>query len=241
MDWIAIILLALGLPLIGCITGTMMMVRKYVLMKNNPGEYGIEGEKEVRRNFGVLIIFQSLFNTGPIYGLLIVIIFSISIMEFEIPEGQLSKFGVAIAMAVGVPGLFANISRGLILKGGIESVVRDRINLGKTIVQAVIVETPMIYGLLIAILLLNFSGILSGEFLFSQYQIDEIFNAVIIFSCLSIGVLLSGVLLSRMEDPFSSSNFAKGIQKNVIGTFLPIVGLMYVIMKFSEIGIFTTA
>ncbi|UCG68674.1 MAG: hypothetical protein JSV09_12840 [Thermoplasmata archaeon] len=63
--------------------------------------------------------------------------------------------------------------------------------------------------------------------------------AVIVFSALSAGILLSGLLINRIEDPFSPLNFAKGIQMNFVGALPPIIGLAYVIIKFNEIGLFT--
>jgi F0F1-type ATP synthase membrane subunit c/vacuolar-type H+-ATPase subunit K len=239
MDWITIIFLAIGLPLIGSLIGAYMVGKKYTYMKENPFEFGLDEKEFRRRNFGKYIIIPSLFQTGPTYGLMVVVIFYLHLADLNVADETLSKFGMAMALAVGAPGLFSNISRGFISREGIESIAEDPKTLGKAIVNAVIVETPMIYGLLIAVLLMGLSGLFLGKFEFNDHQVDVILNSVIVFACLSLGVLLSGILFIRVEEPFSLKKFAKGIQVNVIGTIPSIIGLIYVFIRFNEIGIFT--
>ncbi len=239
MNWAAIIVLALGFPLVGSAIGASMVGKKYLSMKENPHEFGLEEKDFRRRNFGKYVVIQSLFQTGPIYGLLIVVILYLHALGLNISDEILSKFSVTIALAIGAPALFSNISRGFISKEGIESIAQDPKTFGKAIFHAVVVETPMIFGLLIAVLSLNFSGLFQGEFWLTIHQIDEMLNSIIIFSCFCFGILFSGILLKKIEGPFSIANFSKGAIVNVLGTLPPVIGLMYVIVKFMEIGIFT--
>ena len=239
MDWVTIIIFALGLPLVGSLIGAYMVGKKYSYMKENPHEFGMDESEFRRKNFGKYIVIQSLFQTGPIYGMMVVVIFYLHVVDLNVPDNALSKFGVVIALAIGAPALFSNMTRGFISREGIESIARDPRTLGKAVVHAAIPETPMIYGLLIAILSLSFSELFLGEFVLTSNQIDEMLNSVIVFACLSSGVLLSGILFVRVEEPFSLKKFAKGIQVNIMGTIPSIIGLAYVLIKFNEIGLFT--
>lgn len=238
MDWAIIIGFGLGLPLVGSAIGAIMVGRKYNNIKKNPMEFGLDGEEAIRKNFGRYMTIQNLFATGPVYGLLVISLFWTLIGGLDTPDETLTLFGVATALAIGVPAFFCNISRGLISKEGVESVVREPRTFGRAIVHATIVETPMIYGLLIAILAFSASGLFYGEqFSLTDYQLDEMFSSILIFSCLSSGILLSGILLNKVEEPFSMPNFPKGIQVNALGTIPPIIGLMYVIIRFMDIGV----
>ncbi|UCG68673.1 MAG: hypothetical protein JSV09_12835 [Thermoplasmata archaeon] len=135
MDWIIIIIFALGLPVIGGLIGVYLVSSKYYYIKSNPQDFGLEEEQEFRKNFGKYVVFQQMFVTAPIYGLLILILFWSFSRDLDTASSNLSKLGVVSAMAIGVPGLFCNISRGLIMREGFVSVVRDPKNFGRAIVQ----------------------------------------------------------------------------------------------------------
>ncbi len=237
MDWPVIIGLALGLPMMGFLIGTLMVWRRYQEIKESPWEFGLKDEEQPRKSFGKFIILLCLFQTGVIYGLLIVTLFWLSLSEMEIQNGTLSGFGIAIALAIGMPVLFSNISRGLVLRDGIVSIVKDPRSYGKTLVLGVMNDPPMIYGLLIAILMLNLSGILEYEFELTCHQVNGLFGAIVLFSCLSSGILLSGILFQKVENPFSTENFSKGVTACLPGHFPPIIGLSYVMYKLVELGI----
>lgn len=237
MDWIMIILLGVGVPAMGSLIGISMVIRKYARMKEDPTEFGLSKE-EFRRNFGKLVVLLNMHTTGIVYGMMVIILFWISIPDLDAPDDQLSAMGIALAMAVGFPAFFGNISRGMIMRNGFESMVREPGNFGRVIVHGVVSEVPMMFGLLFAILSLAFSGLLQGDYLMTRNQIDGLLNAAMIFAILSSGILVSGILLSRMENPFEMRNFARGVLANAAGVIVPIIGLVYYILKFMEIGLF---
>jgi hypothetical protein len=81
------------------------------------------------------------------------------------------------------------------------------------------------------------SGVLGSEFTASLQQSQDILTLSVIFSCASAGILLSIVLFSKVDEPYSASNFMRGILMNSTGNILPMIGLLYAIIRFYEIGI----
>lgn len=233
-----IIFLGVGLPIIGGLIGISMVARKYAQIKENPHEFGLSSEEDMRKNFGKYVVIQNLHVPGIIYGVLVIQLLWNSSRDLNISNGQLSTLGVTLAMAVGFPVFFGNISRGLILRNGFESVVKNPEDFGRVIVHGVIPEVPMIFGLLFAVLSLTFSGLLDMDYWMTQNQIDGLFNAAWVFSILSSGSLISGILLIRIKNPFEMSHFSRGVLVNSIGVLIPIIGLVYYILKFLEIGLF---
>jgi F0F1-type ATP synthase membrane subunit c/vacuolar-type H+-ATPase subunit K len=214
-----------------------MVVRKYTQIKEDPEDFGVSHE-EFRSYFGKLVVLLNMHTTGIVYGMMVIILFWTSIPDLDAPDDQLSTMGMALAMAVGFPALFGNISRGMIMKNGFESMVKDPSNFGRVIVHGVVPEVPMIFGLLFAILSLSFSGLLQMEYWMTQDQIDGLLNAAIIFSIMSSGILVSGILLNRMDNPFEERNFARGVLANAAGVIVPIIGLAYYILRFLDMGLF---
>jgi F0F1-type ATP synthase membrane subunit c/vacuolar-type H+-ATPase subunit K len=238
MDWIAIIILGLGIPIIGGIIGVFMVARKYAQIKENPHEFGLSFDEDISKNLGKYVVLQSLHVPGIIYGVLVIQLFWVSSRDLNVSQDQLSTLGVTLALVVGIPVFFANISRGLILRNGFEALVKDPKDFGRVILHGVVPEVPMIFGLLFAILSLSFSGLLEMEYWMTQDQIDGLFNAALVFSALSSGILISGFLLNRMENPFEMSNFSRSVLANSTGIFIPIIGLIYYILKFLDMGLF---
>jgi F0F1-type ATP synthase membrane subunit c/vacuolar-type H+-ATPase subunit K len=238
MNWLMLIILGIVLPSVGGVIGALMLFTKYSELKEKSHELDMD-ETEFRRNyFGRHMVFQNLFFTGSVYGVLIFIMLWIQTTEVDAPDEALTNIGIACTMVVGVSAFFSNITRGVIARKGFEALTKDPMNLGRAIVHGAIPDVCMIFGLLIAILALTGTGLLGEEFTGSISQSQEILNAAIVFSCASSGILLSAIFLNRVEEPFVMPNFGKGIVMNAMGTTLPIIGLLYVIIKFNEIGVF---
>jgi F0F1-type ATP synthase membrane subunit c/vacuolar-type H+-ATPase subunit K len=238
MNWPLIFIFGLVLPIIGAVIGAYLVHKKYTYLKEHADLLDMDETEFRRKNFGKYMVIQNLFGTGPVYGLLVIMLFWSFTTDMNIPEDMLSKLGLAVALAVGAPGLFSNIARGLISSSAFEAIAKDPKNFGRGIVHITMVETPQIYGLLIAILSMAFSGLFVGEYALSGHQAEDMFYSVVIFAIFSSGIILSGILLNKIKDPFSIKNFSKGVQLSIIGTVPPIIGLIYVIMKFIDIGIF---
>jgi len=70
--------------------------------------------------------------------------------------------GVGAGLAVGIAGL-SGIGQGIAAASGVATVAEDEKMFGRGMVFSVLPETQAIYGLLIAILLMVFSGMLGGD------------------------------------------------------------------------------
>ena len=145
-----------------------MVHKRYTWLKENAHEFDMDEEELRKKNFGKYIVIQNMFATGPIYGFLIVFLLYFNSIDLNAPEDTFSLLGLTVALAIGIPGAFSNISRGMIAKDALEALVRDPQTFGRGIVLAVIAELPQVFGLLIAILSLAFSGLLEGEFWLSH-------------------------------------------------------------------------
>ncbi len=116
--------------------------------------------------FGKGMVFSVLPETQAIYGLLLAIllmVFSGMLGDAVTMEASMGIVGMGAGLAVGIAGL-SGIGQGIAASGGIATVAEDEKMFGKGMVFSVLPETQAIYGLLIAILLLVFSGLLAGDF-----------------------------------------------------------------------------
>ncbi|MFW6141074.1 MAG: V-type ATP synthase subunit K [Candidatus Saliniplasma sp.] len=121
---------------------------------------GCVAEKE--EMFGRAMVFSVLPETQAIYGMLIAILLMVSTPLLGEVSGilfSLGLVGVGAGLAVGIAGL-SGIGQGIAAASGIATVSEDESMFGKGMVFSVLPETQAIYGLLIAILLMVFSGIL---------------------------------------------------------------------------------
>ncbi|NYT05014.1 MAG: V-type ATP synthase subunit K [Methanomicrobiales archaeon] len=117
--------------------------------------------------FGMSLVFQALPQTQGIYGLLIAILLLMSTGVLGgTPEDIPVAVGLAalgVGIAVGFSGLSA-IGQGIAASNGVAVAGRDRSAIGKGLVFSVLPETQAIYGLLVAILLMAFTGMFTGVY-----------------------------------------------------------------------------
>ncbi len=121
---------------------------------------GCVAEKE--EMFGKAMVFSVLPETQAIYGMLIAILLMVSTPLLGEVSGillSLGLVGVGAGLAIGIAGL-SGIGQGIAAASGIATVSEDETMFGKGMVFSVLPETQAIYGLLIAILLMVFSGII---------------------------------------------------------------------------------
>ena len=134
------------------------------------GAIGAYSEKE--DVFGKGIVFSALPETQAIYGLLIAILLMVfggllgdasAAARFVGPDGiRLGLTAIGAGLAVGIAGLSA-IGQGIAAGSGIGTTAEKPDMFGKSIVFSALPETQAIYGLLIAILLMVFSGIIGDK------------------------------------------------------------------------------
>ena len=108
--------------------------------------------------FGKILVMTALPGSQGVYGLLIAVL-AISKAGLFGGEAALSMAaGYKILFAgliMGLSGLFSGWAQGKIVASGISAVARDESISGKVIVLSVIVETYAIFGLLVALLIIN--------------------------------------------------------------------------------------
>lgn len=127
------------------------------------GAAGAGAIAEQPDKFGKSLVFTALPQTQAIYGLLIAILLFLftGIIGGEPVSLSVGLVAVGIGLAVGVAGLSA-IGQGIAAAGGIATYSEKEELFGKGVVFSVLPETQAIYGLLIGILLLLFTGMLGG-------------------------------------------------------------------------------
>ncbi|MHC1630219.1 MAG: V-type ATP synthase subunit K, partial [Methanoculleaceae archaeon] len=115
--------------------------------------------------FGMALVFQALPQTQGIYGLLTAILLLITTgmlggTGVEVPTG-VGLAAVGCGLAVGMSGLSA-IGQGIATGAGISAAETDTSTIGRSLVFSVLPETQAIYGLLVAILIMAFTGMFTG-------------------------------------------------------------------------------
>ncbi len=128
------------------------------------GAAGATVISESPEKFGVTIVFSALPQTQAIYGLLtaILILLGTGLITKAPREGFSALMAMAslgAGIAVGMAGLSA-IGQGIAAASGIGATSENPEVFGKGMVFSVLPETQAIYGLLTAILLLVFAGII---------------------------------------------------------------------------------
>ena len=112
------------------------------------------------------IIFSALPETQAIYGFLIAIL----LLVFSgLLAGDLSKFdinvgivAIGVGAAIGFAGLGSGMGQGMAAASSVGAVVEDNDMFARGIIFSALPETQAIYGFLIAILLMVFSGMLAA-------------------------------------------------------------------------------
>ena len=112
------------------------------------------------------IIFSALPETQAIYGFLIAIL----LLVFSgLLNGDLTKLdinvgiiAIGVGAAIGFAGLGSGMGQGMAAASSVGAVVEDNDMFARGIIFSALPETQAIYGFLIAILLMVFSGMLAG-------------------------------------------------------------------------------
>ena len=112
------------------------------------------------------IIFSALPETQAIYGFLIAIL----LLVFSgLLAGDLSKLdinvgiiAIGVGAAIGFAGLGSGMGQGMAAASSVGAVVEDNDMFARGIIFSALPETQAIYGFLIAILLMVFSGMLAA-------------------------------------------------------------------------------
>lgn len=116
--------------------------------------------------FGKAIVFQAVPQTQGMYGLLVAVLILLSTGVIGGgTEGVPLPLGLAAlgaGLAAGIAGLSA-IGQGIAASAGIAATAERDEAMGKSLIFAVIPETQAIYGLLVAILIMAFTGMITRD------------------------------------------------------------------------------
>ncbi len=201
---------------------------------------GIGSIAEKEEIFGRSMVFSVLPETQAIYGLLIAILLLLisnvigGTASITVPIGLI---GVGAGIAVGIAGL-SGIGQGIAAASGIATIAEDSDMFGRSMVFSVLPETQAIYGLLVSILLMLFSGFLGGEATATFGM-----GIAAVGAGLSIGIAgISGVgqgitsasataAVAKREE-----TFARGMIFSVMSETFAIFGLLIAIMVLMYMG-----
>ncbi len=209
---------------------------------------GVVAEKPEK--FGVAILFQALPQTQAIYGLLIAILILLGTGLLGGGTGfvpvSAGLVAIGCGLAVGIAGLSA-IGQGIAAAAGVGAASEKPEVFGKGIVFSVLPETQAIYGLLVAILLMNFSGLIGGN-------MGSLINApgggipigmvsvacglaigIAGLSAIGQGIASAGGMGATAEKP---EMFGKGILFSVLPETQAIYGLLVAILLMAFSGMF---
>lgn len=116
--------------------------------------------------FGQALVFQAVPQTQGMYGLLVAVLILLSTGVIGgVGDPVSTPMGLAAlgaGLAVGLAGLSA-IGQGIAASAGIATTSEREEMFGKGLVFSVIPETQAIYGLLVAILIMAFTGIITRD------------------------------------------------------------------------------
>ncbi len=204
---------------------------------------GISSVTEKEEMFGKGMVFSVLPETQAIYGLLIAIL----ILYFTgLLSGNIKEIPLAIGIAcvgagisIGVAGL-SGIGQGIAAGSGISSVTEKEEMFGKGMVFSVLPETQAIYGLLIAILILYFTGLLSGnitlEYATGVAIVGSGFATGIAgLSAIGQGITAGGSITATGKN---SEAFSKGMIFSVMSETFAIFGLLIAILILYGLHLF---
>ena len=116
--------------------------------------------------FGRALVFQAVPQTQGMYGLLVAVLILLSTGVIGGGSGDvplpLGLAAVGAGLATGISG-FSAIGQGIAASAGIAATAEHDSAMGRSLIFAVIPETQAIYGLLVAILIMAFTGLLTGD------------------------------------------------------------------------------
>lgn len=188
----------------------------------------------------VSLVMGSISFPPFIYTILI----SVLILIFGIPNEVINRIAIGGLLAIGISSMFTNIGRSMIydetILGMNEFGEGSAENFGKHMVFLVVFEVSSIYGQLLAILGLVFSGMLGRSIVDLTMSQANIF----LFGCIFLGLsassnILSGWLFNRTEGPVNKGEdlFNKKIRSLVIPHLINIFGLFIAIYLMVQSGL----
>ena len=205
---------------------------------------GIGAVAEDDEMFGKGIVFSVLPETQAIYGFLVAILI---ILGADLITGSAIVFSTAqgiaaigAGLAIGLAG-FSAIGQGISCSAGIGAVSEDRDMFGKGIVFSVLPETQAIYGFLVAILLIVFTGVFPqdpGKLTDTASGIALIGAGLAVgiagLSAIGQGITAAGGIGATAKNP---ETFGKSIIFAVFAETFAILGLLMSLLIINGVGL----
>ncbi|MCC7566153.1 MAG: V-type ATP synthase subunit K [Methanomicrobiaceae archaeon] len=203
---------------------------------------GIAATEAREEMFGKSLVFSVIPETQAIYGLLtaVLIMAFTGILTQDVTATLAAGFAaVGAGLAVGLAGLSA-IGQGIAAASGVSATAEDEEMFGRSLVFSVIPETQAIYGLLVAVLIMAFAGILTQD-----VTVTALVGLATIASGFAVGfaglsAIGQGITAAAGIDATSRSGEALGrsLIFAVIAETFAIFGLLVAILILFGIGIF---
>ena len=190
--------------------------------------------------FGRALVFQAVPQTQGMYGLLIAVLILLSTGVLGGDGGSvplpLGLAAVGAGLATGIAGLSA-IGQGIAASAGIAATAEHDSAMGRSLIFAVIPETQAIYGLLVAILIMAFSGLLTGN-----PSATEATGLAAIGCGLAVGIAgLSaiGQGIAAAAGSAASAEHEESFGKNLVFSVIPETQAIYGLLVAILIMVFT--
>jgi F0F1-type ATP synthase membrane subunit c/vacuolar-type H+-ATPase subunit K len=156
--------LALGFAAIGC-GFAIGLAGISAIGQGIAAAAGTATTAEHEESFGKNLVFSVIPETQAIYGLLVAILIMVltGMITRDLTATLAAGFAaIACGFAVGFAGISA-IGQGIAASAGIAATAENEEMFGKGLVFTVIPETQAIYGLLVAILIMAFTGMITRD------------------------------------------------------------------------------
>ena len=165
------------------------------------GRASEKASTEKGRLFGTNLVFTVLAETPTIYGLLIALIMILNAASIEelvaagtLSEDQIFWGAIGASVVVGITGFFSALGIGYAASAAITAMSRKEGIFGKSLVFVILPETIVIYGLLIAILIVRSFGTFGDSIPVREGDEIVLFLSAAVLSLVS----LTGYMLGKL-------------------------------------------
>ena len=165
------------------------------------GRASEKASTEKGRLFGTNLVFTVLAETPTIYGLLIALIMILNAANIEelvaagtLSEDQIFWGAIGASVVVGITGFFSALGIGYAASAAITAMSRKEGIFGKSLVFVILPETIVIYGLLIAILIVRSFGTFGDSIPVREGDEIVLFLSAAVLSLVS----LTGYMLGKL-------------------------------------------
>ncbi|MFO7992034.1 MAG: hypothetical protein R6U61_07065 [Thermoplasmata archaeon] len=200
------------------------MRRRKELVEKVPEDATIEimdEEVNARSSLSAKALIMSMMSFTPFLHTILLVVL---IYVYHIEDPTASRVAVGALLAMGLSALFSNLGRYQLYEETILGMNEwnggSTANFGKHVVFLSIMDPTSIYGLLVAVLGLLFSGMLGGnEVMIDMYAADRYILGCIVLGLSASATLLSANMFKKVEGPVNKGEVI--FQKKIINLVIP--------------------